>query len=208
MKGLCKIITCVCAHEPPIILDETEEGENTITLLLKDLLNEVSSLRKEIANFDAPTLKYDNISLRANKLRSVCDLLPSQIVPIFTLLENIGKVFTVQGWTRKKINSKKESQGLALLVGEFKLLIIDLKNRATGSYSTCEKIFTDVSDFSTSSQLLKDVEFFSSADGINNVKNAINNIVSSHETSTKNIMPFLDDMINIMTKYYEEEHVE
>jgi len=57
-----------------------------------------------------------------------------------------------------------------------------------------------VTEFSKSSPILNHIDFLDSPDGKNKVHETVQNIIGSRATSTDNVLPFLNHMINAIDK--------
>ena len=130
VKGLSTVITSLCANDPPMAGNGIDESCNTITNCLSDGLNGVALLQKEWK--DSVSLissKKDSLSTTATLLSNICSLLPKQIVPAFTLIMTVKKLFKIHGWTKNKNQTKKDATQLLLLISEFKLFLVEIRKK-------------------------------------------------------------------------------
>ncbi len=118
----------------------------------------------------------------------VCQLLPSCIVPTYTMIETTARLFALFGWGKRKRLTKAASGALAGLALSFRSLVSDLLQAMTKH----RRVEYDVSN----ETLLVRADTF---------KRVVNEVTQSREMTKDRVDPFLDEIINDLTSYEDEE---
>jgi N-terminal acetyltransferase B complex non-catalytic subunit len=118
----------------------------------------------------------------------VCQLLPSCIVPIYTMIETTARLFALFGWGKRKLLTKVASGALAGLARSFRSLVSDLLRAMTKH----RRVKYDMRN----EKLLVRADAF---------KRAVNEVTQSREMTKDRVDAFLEEIMHNLTSYEDEE---
>ena len=174
--SLCDVITVVIVGDSGKESDTLANRESRAVRLL------------EAATLHVKEAQTFFISTKDAQGALVCQLLPTCIVPVYTMTETTARLFSLFGWGKRKRLTKAAAGALADLALSFRSLVSDLlqamaKHRHVEHGVSGETLLV----------------------GGDVMKRVVNEVTQSREMTKDRVDPFLDQMVVDLTSYQEEE---
>ena len=173
---LCGVIEIVIVGEAGSVSDTLVDRENAAVGLLEAA---VLCMNRAQSSFNGGEDAQGAL---------VCQLLPTWIVSIYTMIETTSRLFALFGWGKRKRSTKAASGALAGLALSFRCLVSDLLQAIMRHRCVSYDMSSET--------------FLVGADATNRV---IIEVTQSREMTMDRVDPFLDEMITDLASYEEEE---
>ena len=189
---LCKaIVSVIQGNNNDSVSDTLAEREKAATSIVDSTKHLVENARKSFSLY----------CTNSNSLRGVrvCQLLPDNIIPFYTLLETTARLFALFGWGKRKRLTKAASGSLANLALSFREFISDMLQampqfRSFGKSDGGDVTMEPLVESAISSEVV----------GSDVIQRVIKEVVASRDMTNDRVDPFLIQMKESLDTYNKE----
>ena len=184
---LCRLICLVCAN----IRSENDKADSA-----NDTLTQREKIALELMQSFAIDVIHAKSTLSAvaepspSLIGRLSKLLPEIIVPMFAILEMVGKLFAIFGWGKRKRHTKPAAGALADAALEVQGLLSDLQEQM--AFAPAQPDATKCS---------QSCSFFNTEEGKTMLEAASTNVRASAAETQQRLLPFINHMVRSLETY-------
>lgn len=205
-EGLIRISQIVCnvivgkTGEESTYMATLSERESACVVCLEKVLIRLSKVHDYLKSSDRMTSE------------GICNMLLTEILPFYIVLENAGNLFNIFGWGKRKRHTKAAAGAIAKVAEKFRDIIERVQEILKPNYAMNEEVNVgDVHDLvKLTEERLRDEAmnmswYLKHSYGREMLVKVADNMISSHRYTQKNLESVLNHISNCLQEYSEKK---